>query len=123
MKPINISKERKRDQSPKLDQNDLDSLQTVTSQLGSITGQTRPDLASEICMLSSNSKNATANKIIWANKILEKAKREFVILRFGLRGNIKNIKIIGFNEASFDNPSDGSSQGDYIIYLVNVLEC
>ena len=64
MKPINISKERKRDQSPKLDQNDLDSLQTVTSQLGSITGQTRPDLASEICMLSSNSKNATVNKII-----------------------------------------------------------
>ena len=54
-------------------------------------------------MLSSNSKNATVNEIIQANKILEKAKRENVFLRFSLRGNIKNFIIMGFNDASFGN--------------------
>ena len=45
-------------------QNECDSLKTVIGQLGWITGQTRPDLASETCILSSNSKNATVNEII-----------------------------------------------------------
>ena len=54
-------------------------------------------------MLSSNGKNATVNEIIQANKILEKDRREHVLLRFSLRGNIKNFTIIGFNDASFGN--------------------
>ena len=45
-------------------QNECDSLKTVIGQLGWITGQTRPDLASETCILNSNSKNATVNEII-----------------------------------------------------------
>ena len=54
-----------------------------------MTGQARLDLAFEICMLSSNCKNTTVNEIIQANKILEKARRENIFLRFGLKGNIK----------------------------------
>ena len=123
MKRIDISKERKRDRSSKLNQNKLDSLKTVIGLLGWIIGQTRPDLAFETCMLSSNSKNATGNEITQAKEILEKAKKENVILRFGLKGKIKNFKIIGFIGVSFGNLSDGSSQG-YIIYLVNeIVEC
>ena len=123
LKRIDISKERKRDRSSKLNQNKLDSLKTVIGLLGWIIGQTRPDLAFETCMLSSNSKNATGNEITQAKEILEKAKRENVILRFGLKGKIKNFKIIGFIGVSFGNLSDGSSQG-YIIYLVNeIVEC
>ena len=123
LKPIDISKERKMYQSSKLDENETDGLKTVIDQLRWITGQTRPDLAFETCMLSSNSKNTTVNEIIQANNILEKATRENLILRFGLTGNIKNFKIIGFNDASFGNLSDGSSQG-YIIYLLNEIgEC
>ena len=72
MKPIDIYKERKKDRSSKLDQNKLDSLKTVIGQLGWITGQTRPDLGFETCILSSNSKNATGNEITQANKILER---------------------------------------------------
>ena len=113
LKPNDISKERKRDRISKLDQNELYSLRTVIGQSGWITVQARLDLAFEICMLSSNSKNATVNEIIQANKILEKAKRENVFLRFSLRGNIKNFIIMGFNDASFGNLWDGSSQGCY----------
>ena len=111
LKPNDISKERKRDRSSKLNQNELYSLRTVIGQSGWITVQTWLDLAFEICMLSSNRKNATVNEIIQANKILEKARREHVFLRFSLRGNIKNFTIIGFNDASFGNLWDGSSQG------------
>ena len=118
MKPINVYKERKKDRSSKLDQNKLDSLKMVIGQLGWITGQTRPDLAFETSMLSSNSKNATGNENTQANKILEKAKRKNLILRVGLKGKIKNFKIIGFNSILFGNLSDGSSLG-YIIYPVS----
>ena len=46
-------------------QNEFDTLKTVIGQLGWITGQTRPDLASETCILSCNSKNATTvNEVI-----------------------------------------------------------
>ena len=124
LKPIDSSKERKGDRSSQLDQNELDSLKTVIGQLSWITGQTRPDLALETCMLSSHNKHATVNEIIQANKILEKAKTKNVILRFGLKGNIKNYRTIGFNEVSFGNLSGDSSQGSYIIYLVNEIgEC
>ena len=54
-----------------------------------MTGQTRLDVAFEICMLSNNCKNTTVNEIIQANKILEKPRRENIFLRFGLKGNIK----------------------------------
>ena len=66
----------------------------------------------------------TVYEIIQANKILEKAKGENVILRLGLKSNINNFKIIGFNDAYFGNLSDRSSQGGYIIYLVSEIgEC
>ena len=59
LKTIVFSKEWKMYRSSKLNQNELASLKTVISQLGWITGQTRPDLAFETCMFSSNSKNPT----------------------------------------------------------------
>ena len=89
LKPKDISKDRKRDQSSKLDQNQLDSLRTVICQSGWITGQTRLELAFEICMISSYYKNTTANEIIQANTILEKARRENIFLRICLKDNIK----------------------------------
>ena len=108
-KPIGISRERKKDRSSMLDQNELDSLKTVLGKLGWITGQTRPDLVLETCILSSNGENAAVNEIVQANKILLKTKRENVILRFDLKGNVKNFKIAGFNDASFENLPDNSS--------------
>ena len=38
LKPIAISRERKRNRSSKLDQNEIDNLKTVIGQLGWITG-------------------------------------------------------------------------------------
>ena len=63
-------------------------------------------------MLSSNSKNSTFNEIFnQIKQILVKANRENVILRDVFKGNIKNFKIVGFNDPSFRNLSNGSSQG------------
>ena len=89
LKPKDISKDRKRDWSSQLDQNQFDSLRTATYQSAWITCQTRLGLVFEICMLSVNCKNAIINEIIQANKILEKDKRENIFLRFGLKGNIR----------------------------------
>ena len=115
LKPIDISKDRERDWSSKLDQNEPDSLKIVIGQLGWITGQRRPGLAFENCAVSSNSKNDTVIEIIQPSEILHKAKTENVIPRFSLTGNVKSFKITRFNDAFFGNLSDGSSQG----YIMN----
>ena len=115
LKPIDISKDRERDWSSKLDQNEPDSLKIVIGQLGWITGQRRPGLAFENCAVNSNSKNDTVIEIIQPSEILHKAKTENVIPRFSLTGNVKSFKITRFNDAFFGNLSDGSSQG----YIMN----
>lgn len=59
-------------------------------------------------MLSSNSKNATINETIQGKKC-------YFYIQY------QNFGIIGFKDASFNNLSDGSSNGGYIIYLVNEI--
>ena len=91
---------------------------TLVGQLGWITGQTRPDLAFEVCQLSSILNHSKVDSILKANKLLLKAKSENILLRFGLPGPIENFKIVCFNDSSLGNLKDGGSQCGFIIYLV-----
>ena len=53
-----------------------------------------------------------------------KTNREDMIVKFVLKSNINNFKIAGFNDASLFIYIYFSSQGVYIIYLVNEIgEC
>ena len=65
----------------------------MVGQLGWITGETRPDLAFEVCQLSSILNHSKADDILKATKLL-KAKSENILLRFGVPGLKENFKIV-----------------------------
>ena len=46
---INISKNRKQQKNDKLSSDEIDELRSLVGQLGWVAGQTRPDLAFEVC--------------------------------------------------------------------------
>ena len=115
---IDITNERKKQKDEKLNKEENDNLRTLVGQLGWIAGQTRPDLAFEVCQLSSILNQSKVEDVIKANKLLIKAKNENIFLRFGLPGPIENFKIFCYNDSSLGNLKDGGSQGGFIIYLV-----
>ena len=116
---INISKNRKQQKNDKLSSDEIDELRSLVGQLGWVAGQTRPDLAFEVCQLSSSINHSTVNDLIKANKLLAKAKNENVSIRLGLPGSPYDFKIIAYNDSSLGNLNDGGSQGGFIIYLVD----
>ena len=65
-----------------MNEHELHDLRSVIGQLGWIAGQTRPDLAFDLCDLSSRIKNATVQDLLRANKVVIKAKSEHIVLRY-----------------------------------------
>ena len=98
--PVNVSRERQ-DKSLPLTTDELRDFRGLIGRLSWVTGQTRPDLAFEVCELAASVKNATIEDLKRANKILKKAKSENVILRFGT--SMKDISLEVYNDASFGN--------------------
>ena len=95
------------------------NIRTLVGQLlGWITGQTRPDLAFEVCQMSSILNHSKVGDILKANKLLLKAKNENILSRFELPGPTENFKIVCYNDSSLGNLKDGGSQGGFIIYVV-----
>ena len=95
------------------------NIRTLVGQLlGWITGQTRPDLAFEVCQMSSILNHSKVDDILKANKLLLKAKNENILSRFELPGPTENFKIVCYNDSSLGNLKDGGSQGGFIIYVV-----
>ena len=86
-------------------------LRTVVGQLAWVAGQTRPDIAFDVCHLSVNIKNAKMNDIKIVNKCIRKLKSHDVSLNFSNIGKISEAQIICFSDASFANLSGSCSQG------------
>ena len=75
------------------------NIKTLVGQLGWITGQTKPDLAFEVCQLSSIVNHSKIDDILKATKHFLKAKIENLLLKFGLSRPIGNFEIVCFNDS------------------------
>ena len=115
---ISISKERKGEKDSPLTEHELNDLRSVIGQLGWVAGQTRPDLAFDLCDLSSRIKNATVQDLLRANKVVIKAKSEHVVLRYQSFDDLRNLKLLTYNDSSFGNLKDEGSQGAFVIFIV-----
>ena len=71
---INTTKERRGEKDTPLNERELNGLRSVIGQLGWVAGQTRPDLAFDLCDLSSRIKNAAVQDLLRANKVVIRAK-------------------------------------------------
>ena len=80
--------------------------------------QTRPDLSFDVSAMSSAIKQKKVDCIKQLNRIIKKAKKEKSQIVIPDLGNLENIKLVGYSDASFANLGDGGSQGGYIIFVV-----
>ena len=84
-----------------------------------MASQSRPDIAYDVCELSTALKHATVKNILDAiNKVIEKLKSDSLVLKFQCI-NEENVKFLVYSDSSFGNLPDGSSQGGYTILLAD----
>ena len=116
---IKLSSVQKSNENNELTESELFEFRALIGQLSWIAGQTRPDIAFDVCMLSTHVKKATIKDIIKLNKIVRKAKIESVNISFGVGNDISLCEIKAFADASFGIHENGGSHGGVIIFLCN----
>ena len=116
IKPISIKVDRHKDCF--VDKEEYDHLRTLIGQLNWLCINTRPDIAYDVLELSCDLKKPKVSNLIKANKVLKKVKLNQCNLYFPKLGNLNNINIITYSDASHANLPDGtSSAGGFIIFL------
>ena len=93
-------------------------LRTAIGQLNWVATQTRPDLSYDVLELSMITNRATVDHLLQANKVIRKLKSEALQIKFPRLGELSNLKLMLFNDASFANLPDGtSSTGGRVVFL------
>ena len=83
-----------------------------------MTDQTRPDCSFDELELSMMTNKATVSDLLKINKMFLKFHQDKVDLRFKKLGDLKDIKLSVFSDASYANLPDGESSGmGYLIFL------
>ena len=115
---VPLSRSRAAQKHESLDKTEHEELHSLTGQLNWVASQSRPDIAYDICELSTSLKPATVKNILDANKGVKKLKSDSLVLKF-YSINEENVKIFVYSDSSFGNLLDGSSQGGYTILLAD----
>ena len=116
LREIPLDSKRKSSRSSFLTTNELEEFRVAVGQLIWLANQTRPDVAFEICELSTHCHNATVEDAIQANKVITKVKSQQVNLLFE-KLNLSELVVECYCDASFGNLAGGGSQGSYVIFL------
>ena len=58
--------------------------------------------------------------LLRANKLVIKTKFEHVVLRYQSFDDLRNLKLVTYNDSSFGNLKDGGSQGAFVIFIVDL---
>ena len=82
-------------------------LRSSTGQLNWLAGISRPDLAFDVCQLSTRATQAQIKDLLQANKVIKRAKTDQGKIIFPSM-NLSKIKVIAFADASFDNLPNGT---------------
>ena len=114
LKEFQIEKSRK---EAHLTKTGAQELRTLADQLNWTSSQTCPDNSYQACKVSTSIKNATICDLKKASKYIRKLKSLEVVLKFPNLGNLENVRIMCFSDASFANLKSGSSRSGFIIFL------
>ena len=108
-----------RDEPPNMLNEDENRLvRKSQGQLSWLATQTRPDISFDAFQLSTVLNRATQKDGKVANKIIKKVKQENVKLKFGKLGNIKDLHIELFSDASLGNIEQGIQINFHLSHLV-----
>ena len=118
VKQIPITPSRKLRKNDKVTFEEEKLLRSAIGQLNWVATQTRPDLSYDVLELSMITNRATVDHLLQANKVIRKLKSEALQIKFPRLGELSNLKLILFNDASFANLPDGtSSTGGRVVFL------
>ena len=122
---IYLSRERASHRMSQLGKQELEEFRALVGQLNWLSTQTRPDVAYDVCELSTVVSKATVDDVIRANKVVKKVKQRNVTLQFKALDCSDGYTLECYSDASFGNLPGGGSQGGFVIFLVdsNGIKC
>ena len=119
---IEIDSSRQEEKQSPVNDEEMKKLRSAVGKLNWLATQTRPDLAYEVCEISTRVKNATVELMMKTNKVIKKAKYNTVFLYYPIL-DLNNLVVRCYTDASFGNLPDGGSQGGAYIELVSGQNC
>ena len=116
--PIKLSDISKKKEKHELaDEKEQIEFRALCGQLIWVASQTCPDVAFDVCELSTKYGKVTYDDIHKANKVVKRLKDEQVSLKYSFKGDLKEAKLLTFCDASFANLPNGGSQEGIIVFL------
>ena len=116
---VKISPARSGRKYDSLNQEEISVLRGMIGQANWAASQSRPDASFDVTDLSINMKHPQVKHLLEANKLIRKLKSEYCGLVFPRSGDLRNLRLFTFSDASYANISDGvSSVGSQIVLLV-----
>lgn len=119
LEEITLGGQRASRRSDDLGGRESEQYQVLTGQLIWLAAQSRPDIAFDVCELSTHCHAAKVENILRANKVVTKVKNTPFSLTFPVLENVSHLTVECYSDASFGNLSDGGSQGSYLVFLVD----
>ena len=83
-----------------------------------VAKQTRPNICFDVCQLTSTLNNPIIANIVKANKVLRRIKENPLVIRFPNLGELDQLQLRCYSDASLANLSSGKSAGGHVIFLV-----
>ena len=117
IRTIDITKERMNNKNSDLSEAERCEFRSLVGQLNWVATQTRPDIAFDVCELSSIQKNATVADLCRLNKVVTFLKNNRLQLHFPRIQCLSECVLEAYADASFANLNGSASQGGFLILL------
>ncbi|KAK4327467.1 hypothetical protein Pmani_002131 [Petrolisthes manimaculis] len=119
VKPVPINITRACNKLEDCNKTEQENLRSLVGQIGWMSTNTRPDVSYDVLNMSCVLNHPKVENVIQANKCLRRLEIVDSCLRFPHLGDLSNVKLIVFSDASHASLPDGySSAGGFIIFLV-----